>query len=168
MNNWNMIIENLKEGSDVTVDPDRWNLNNPEYKKILDMWKKANFNLDTIKWTNYYPGIHFPEDVVSQQLEYLNIKHVHRAWISKIDPGFMAPWHWDVDDNEEEFLKHGAIHRYTVIIRQMANGHVLIVGNDYYYNKTKDTIIKWSNHREWHSGINAGMEPSYMFHVLGY
>lgn len=167
MNNWNSIIENLKDGSDVTVDPGRWNLENLEYAKILDMWKKANFNLNSIKWTNYYPGVHFPQDVISKQIEYLKISHVHRAWISKIDPGFMAPWHWDVDDHEEEFLKQGQIIRYTVIIRQMANGHILIVGNDYYYNKPIDTIIKWSNYREWHSGINAGMEPSYMLHILG-
>lgn len=167
MNNWHSIIETLTEGSIVTVDPARWNLDNPGYNEIFSIWKKANFNLNSIKWTNYYPEIHFSKDVVNQQLEYLKIKKVHRAWISKIDPGFMAPWHWDVDEGEEEYLKHGPITRYTVLIEQMAPGHILIVGNDHYFNKPKDTIIKWSNYREWHSGINAGMSPSYMFHILG-
>jgi hypothetical protein len=167
MNNWLKIIENLTEGSAVTVDPDRWNLDNPEYTKILDTWKKANFKLDTIKWTNYYPGKDFTEDVVTYFADVLALKQVHRAWISKIDPGYMAPWHWDVDDNEEEYLKHGTIKRYTVIINQMANGHVLIVGKDYYYNKPDNTIIKWGNYKEWHSSMNGGLESSYLFHILG-
>lgn len=167
MSNLSIIIETLKDGSDVTVDPTRWNLDNPGYNKIYDIWKKANFNFQSIKWTNYYPGIHFPEEVVTQQMEYLKIKKVHRCWISKLDCGYMAPWHWDVDDNEEEYLTHGPITRYTVIIKNMAPGHILIVGNSHYFNQLDDTVIKWDNYREWHSGINAGMEPSFMFHILG-
>jgi hypothetical protein len=167
MINWNSIINNLKDGSDVTVDPSRWNLDNPEYNKILSMWKTANFNLNSIRWTNYYPGIHFLEDVIHQQVEHMSIKKVHRAWISKIDPGYMAPWHWDVEDQEEEFLKHGMINRYTVIIRQMAKGHTLIIGDDVFFNRPVDTVIKWAKHNEWHSSSNAGLEPSYLFHILG-
>ena len=45
---------------------------NPEYNKIHNTWKEANFNFNTIKWTNYYPSVHFSEDVVNQQLKYLN------------------------------------------------------------------------------------------------
>lgn len=167
MTNWLTIIEKLKNGSEVTVDPSRWNLNNPEYNKIYDIWKTANFNLQAIKWTNYYPGVHFSENVVKETAEELKIQHIHRSWISKIDSGFMAPWHWDVDDHEEEYLKYGPIKRYTVIIEQMAHGQILIIGNDYYFNKPAGTIIKWENYREWHSGINAGMSPSYMLHILG-
>jgi hypothetical protein len=167
MNNWPKIIENLKEGRDVTVDPTNWNLSNPDYKKILDIWEKANFNLSSIKWTNYYPGHSFPEDIVNYYTKELNLNRVHRSWISKIDPGYMAPWHWDVDDNEAEYLTHGSIKRYTVIVNQMASGQILIIGNDYYYNKPSNTIIKWGKYNEWHSSSNAGMEPSYLFHILG-
>lgn len=167
MINWNSVIERLKDGSEVTVDPARWNLDNPEYHKIYDIWKKANFNLSSIKWTNYYPGTHFPNEVVEQQAESLNLNHVHRSWVSKIDPGFMAPWHWDVDDYEQEYLKLGPIKRYTVIIEQMVHGHILIIGEDHYFNQPLGTVIKWSNYKEWHSGINAGMAPNYMFHILG-
>lgn len=168
MNNWEFIINNLTNGTDVTVDPARWNLGNPEYKKILKLWTSANFNLDAIKWTNYYPITSFPEVIVNQISKKLGLKHVHRAWISKIDPGYMAPWHWDVDDHEEDYLKLGLIKRYTIIIKQMAKGHILIIGEDYFYNKPADTVIKWANYREWHSSSNAGLEPSYLFHILGY
>ena len=167
MNNWNTIINGLSEGSVVTVDPNRWNLDNPEYNKIYDIWKKANFNFNSIKWTNYYPGVHFDEQVVERQREQLSIKHVHRSWISRIDPGFMAPWHWDVDDHEEDYLTHGPIKRYTVLIEQMMHGHILIIGREHYFNQPAGTIIKWANYKEWHSGINAGMTPSFMLHILG-
>ena len=167
MNDWAIVIKNLADGSDVTVDPERWNLDNSEYKKIYDVWSDANFNFSSIKWTNYYPGINFPQDVVDCQAEYLKIKKVHRSWISRLDPGFMAPWHWDVDEHEKEYLKHGAITRYTVIIEKMTHGHILIIGDKHYFNQPTNTVIKWSNYREWHSGINAGMKPSYMFHILG-
>ena len=80
----------------------------------------------------------------------------------------MAPWHWDVDDNEDEYLKHGDIVRYTIIPKQFANGHIFILGNDYFYNLDEGKIIPWSSHKEWHSGINAGLEPNWMFHILGY
>ncbi len=165
--NWNNIIEGLGEGNIVSVDPGRWNLDNPEYDKIYQVWKKANFNFNSIQWINYYPNIDFPEEVVKQQAEYLRLKTVHRSWISKLNPGFMAPWHWDVDDNEQEYLTHGPIKRYTVMIEQMDHGHILIIGKDHYYNQPKNTIIKWQNYKEWHSGINAGMTPNYMFHILG-
>lgn len=167
MINWYPLIAHLSGGSTVTVDPSRWNLDNPGYSEILSIWQKANFNLETIKWTNYYPGVHFPQEVVNWFAQELEIKRVHRSWISKIDPGYMAPWHWDVDDNEEEYLQHGPIVRYTIIIEQMAHGHILIVGDEHYYNKPVNTIIKWSNYKEWHSGINAGMTPSHMLHILG-
>lgn len=164
---WPLIIEQLTGGSEVTVDPSRWNLSNPNYSQILNIWETANFNLKSIKWTNFYPGIHFSNDIVEEQANRLGINRVHRSWISKIDPGFMAPWHWDVDDNESEYLKYGPIVRYTIIIEQMVSGQILIIGDQYYFNQSEDTVIKWSNYREWHSGINAGMAPSFMFHILG-
>jgi len=164
---WDTIIKNLSKGSNVTVDPARWNLDNPEYENIFNIWKKANFNFNSIKWTNYYPGVHFSSDVVDEQKKLLKLNCVHRSWISKIDPGYMAPWHWDVDDNEEEYLKHGPIVRYTVMIEKMAHGHILIIGDDHYYNQPTNTVIKWSNYKEWHNGINAGMSPNYLFHILG-
>ena len=29
-------------------------MSNPEYSKMLDLWKSKNFNTDSVKWTNYY------------------------------------------------------------------------------------------------------------------
>jgi len=167
MRNWEFVIRNLKNGSDVTVNPVHWNLDNPEYAKILELWENANFNLESVKWTNYYPEKDFPGSVVTDIAQELNLTTVYRAWISKIDPGYMAPWHWDIDENEADYLKHGVIKRYTIIIKQMAKGHTLIIGDDVFFNKSVDTTIKWSKHNEWHSSSNSGLEPSYLLHILG-
>jgi len=170
MINWDNIIEQISilDGVPITTDPSRWNLDTPGYTEIYDIWKKANFNSAAIKWINYYPEQHFSKTVINEVAESLGLAGVHRAWISRIDPGYMAPWHWDVDDNEEEYLRHGHIWRYTIIIRKFAHGHIFIIDDQYYYNQEKDTVISWKHHRDWHSGINAGMEPNYMLHVLGY
>jgi hypothetical protein len=169
MVNWDSIIQGLvdQQGIAITTDPAIWDTSNPEYEKIFKQWTDANFNLNTIKWINYYPGVHYDNTVVEQLAAELDIK-VHRSWISRIDPGYMAPWHWDVDDNEVEYLKHGPIIRYTVIPKEFDNGHIFILGKDYHYNLKKDCVIKWDNSREWHSGINAGLTPNWMFHILGY
>jgi hypothetical protein len=170
MIDWNLIIQELqnKKGSEITTDPEKWNLDTPGYNEIYNMWKNANFNAAAIKWINYYPGIDFPQEAIDQTAKNLGLNQVHRAWISRIDPGYMAPWHWDVDDNEQEYLKSGPIVRYTVIIKEFANGHILIIDKNYFYNLYQGKEIRWKNHRDWHSGINAGMEPNWLLHILGY
>ena len=52
MINWNQIINDLtsKQGVEVTTDPSRWNLDNPEYLKIYNQWIAADFNMSAIKW----------------------------------------------------------------------------------------------------------------------
>jgi hypothetical protein len=166
--NWHTVIEMLVQpGVDITTDPSKWHLDTPGYNEIHTMWQTANFNMSAIKWTNYYPGKHFNNTIVEQVAEHLNVG-IHRSWISRIDPGFFAPWHWDVDDNEDEYLQKGNPVRYSCFIEEPAHGHIFIVGDNYYYNQPKGTLIKWDNYKDWHSGINAGMTPKYMFHLLAY
>ncbi len=167
--NWNEVIVSLleKEGSAVTTDPSRWNTDTTGYNEIYAMWKNANFNSDSIKWINYYPRVHFDQSLVDDIADYLNV-NVHRAWISRIDPGYFAPKHWDVDDNENEYLLKGDISRYSILMGDPTHGHIFILGDDYLFNCPKGSIFKWNNHRDWHSGINAGMVPKFMFHLIAY
>jgi len=167
--NWNEVITSLDkiDGVPVTTDPARWNLDNSEYSKIYKMWNDSKFNPASIKWTNYYPGTHFDESITASAAKYLRV-NVHRSWISRVDPGYYAPWHWDVDDNEEEYLSKGQPKRYSIMMDPPAMGHIFILGNDYIYNVPQGTIFKWNNYKEWHAGINAGLTPKYMFHLLAY
>jgi hypothetical protein len=173
---WDDVIQSLlkQEGSTITTDPSRWNLDNSEYGKILKLWDEANFNYNSIKWTNYYPEKHFPSKIDLDVCEYLKLDGVHRSWISRVDPGYYAPWHWDVDDNEYEYLKKGEIKRYSIFItgdnymQESTLGQIFILGNDYLYQCPKGSIFKWNNYKEWHAGINAGLKPKFMYHLIAY
>lgn len=170
MVNWNEITNSLKnqEGSAVTTDPARWNLDTPGYNEIFKIWKDANFNSSAIKWINYYPETHYDNTVVEAVAKSLNLKGIHRSWISRIDPGYMAPWHWDVDDNEQGYLKVGPIIRYTVIIKDFTPGQLFILKDKHFFNVSEGVVIPWESHRNWHSGINGSMKTNWMFHILGY
>lgn len=167
--NWDEIILSLstQTGVDITTDPTRWNLDTPGYSEIYKSWQIANFNPSAIKWTNYYPTTHFSEDITQSFAKYLRVD-VHRSWISKVDPGYYSPWHWDVDDNEQAYLNKGVPKRYSIMMDRPAMGQIFILGKDYLYDCPQGSIFKWNNYKEWHAGINAGMTPKYMFHLLAY
>jgi hypothetical protein len=163
MINWNSIIHELTDGRVVTVDPNRWDMNNPEYKIMLDLWKDSNFNTDSVKWTNFYNTKDIEKDIA----EPLGIIPL-RSWISCVEPGYMTGYHYDIDDNEKEYLKHGKLKRYSVFISQPSVGQLFVLGHEYHYNKPQGTILEWNNHREWHNGINGSLSNKYMFHIIGY
>ena len=163
MIDWNKIINELKDGSVVTVDPSRWNTNNPEYGQILDLWKQKKFNTNSVKWTNYYQY----GDIEQQIAGSLNITPL-RSWISCVEPGYMTGYHYDIDDNEKEYLKKGELIRYSIFIGEPDIGHLFILGEEYYFNKPQGSTLRWNNYREWHNGINGGLSNKYMFHLIGY
>ena len=104
MINWNIVVNNLSNGRVVTVDPTRWNMNNPEYAGMLKLWKDNNFNTDSVKWTNYYDTKELEKEIAEQ----VGVTAL-RSWISCVEPGYMTGYHYDIDDNEQEYLKHGLI-----------------------------------------------------------
>jgi hypothetical protein len=166
MINWSTVIHNLSDGVDILPDPKYWNLETKGYQEILSSWIDAGYNFDAIKWTNYYPGKHFSQDIETELAQELNVKPL-RSWISRIDPGYTAPWHWDVDDDEEKYLAQGSIVRYSIFIQDGKPGQVFMLENESYYNQTKGTVVKWDNYKAWHAGANAGLSPKYMYHLLG-
>lgn len=166
MIDWNSIIASLGKGKDITVDPSIWNLDNPDYKIIYDQWVAANFNMNSIKWTNYYPG-EYPKSIDEYYCEMLELRYL-RSWISKIDPGYYAPWHWDADDRLDEYLALGAPHRYSIFISEPDITSVFIVGDQCYANMPQGSMIEWKDFNEWHAGMNAGLTPKFMYHLLGF
>jgi hypothetical protein len=165
--NWDEIIIGLKNGKDITADKRKWNSDTPGYLEIYKMWEDARFNLSSIKWINYYPVTHYSESVDDQMCKQLGINKL-RSWISQIDPGYCAPWHWDVDDNESTYLQLGEIQRYSCFISKPSNGQMFQLGDRYYTSQPQGTIIKWNNYKEWHAGVNAGITSKYMYHIMGY
>ena len=167
---WNIIVSNLnnQNGNTITTDPDKWNLDTSEYSNIYQMWKDAKFNPNSIKWINYYPNKHYEQDLIDNIQSYLRLSGIHRSWISRVDPGYYAPWHWDIDDNEDLYLQKGTPIRYSIMIGESYPGQIFIIGQDYIYNCPQGSIFKWNNYKEWHCGINASMVPKYMLHLLAY
>jgi hypothetical protein len=163
MINWNAVIDNLKDGSIVTVDSARWEMSNPEYKEMLDLWKSKNFNTSSVRWTNFY-DTKKQETILSENLNVTPL----RSWISCVEPGYMTGYHYDIDDNEKEYLRHGAIKRYSVFMNNPCVGQMFILGKEYIHSSPQGTVLKWGNYREWHNGINGGFENKYMFHLLSY
>jgi hypothetical protein len=163
MIDWNTVISKLTNGQVVTVDPARWNMNNPEYADILKLWKDSNFNTDSVKWTNYYDTKELEKEIA----ETVGVTAL-RSWISCVEPGFMTGYHYDIDDNEQEYLKHGDLKRYSVFMSEPSVGQLFILGSEYYYNKPQGTMLQWENYREWHHGINGSLANKYMFHLIGY
>jgi hypothetical protein len=166
----NYLVEKLSniEGSIVDTNFDRWNMSTKGYSEIYNLWKLAKFNPHSIQWINYYPEQHYSQELVDDIAFYLRLNGVHRSWISRINPGFYAPWHWDVDDNESEYLKKGTIRRYSLHLSTPTPGHAFVLGKDYLYDCPVGSIFKWNDYKEWHAGINAGMTPKFMFHIIGY
>jgi hypothetical protein len=166
--NWLEIIDNLPaDGSVVSASFDRWDLSNPEYLKIYNQWKSANFNMSAVGWINYYPSAHFDASLTQSIADHLGLG-IHRSWISKINPGYIAPVHWDVDDNESKYLEHGKIIRKTIIMHKFDLGQLLIINSQHYYNVDSNDVIDWNSHRDLHIGVNASLSPNYLFHIVGY
>jgi hypothetical protein len=163
MIDWKMVIDNLKDGRVITVNPTNWNMDNPKYREMVELWESSNFNTASVRWINYYDT----KEIESKIADELSITPL-RSWISCVEPGYMTGYHYDIDDNEQEYLSHGLLKRYTVFISEPAIGHVFILGKDYFINNSIGTIVKWKNHREWHCGMNGGLQNKYMFHILGY
>lgn len=168
--NWDEVIATLvtQDGQLISPDPSRWNLDNKEYSVIYKQWVDAKFNPASIKWTNYYPGVHYDQQITDKLKQLLNLKGVHRSWISRVDPGFYSPWHWDVDDNESTYLEKGPILRYSCFIGKPNPCHVFVTESMSYTRAQQGTIVKWDNYNDWHAGMNAGLEPKFMLHLLGY
>jgi len=166
---WNSIIDHLesRKGVRISNDPSIWDLSNPKYLDIKTRWDDPKFNANSIEWINYYPEIDFSKTITNQISDFLSVKP-HRSWISRINPGYFAPWHWDVDDHEDQYLKYGEILRYNIFISNPTPGQIFILENNYYFDQEQGTILKWKNHRQWHCGINASFVPKYMFNLVCY
>jgi hypothetical protein len=140
---------------------------NPHFVEIMKQLESAKYDFSSVDWIDYYPRVHFDNTCVDEFSKLVD-HEICRAWISRVDPGKNAPWHWDVDNQETEFLKLGKLKRWTCFITEPKVGHSLIIGNKGFYNEPAGTIYEWPNYREWHCAANCGLEPQFLFHCLGY
>lgn len=165
---WLSIVTDLtpKKGKEILFDQSAYTAV-PGYQELFSKWNSANFNAAAAKWINYYPDTDFSNSVTDKFSEIVGVTHI-RSWISRIDPGCCTPWHWDVDDNEEEYLKLGKLRRFICHIGEPDFGHVLLVEKECHYFKANGDIYEWDNYRAWHGGMNCGTTPKFLYSFLGY
>jgi hypothetical protein len=136
------------------------------YHEIIDTRQKANYDLTNIEWWDYYPGQHFDVSIQNKFAEFVNVEPL-RVFISEVMPGQCVPYHWDVEDHEEEWLKLGTLVRYVCFIDKPKFGHVLIIDQECFYNTEQHLVYEWDNYKYHHAGTNCGTDPYYLFHFLG-
>jgi hypothetical protein len=163
---WDKIINDIKDQPGRKVDLINWN--NPLFLKIKDLFSSGNYNMSSAEWINYYPGKDFSESVNAVFGNFVKHPNVIRSWISRINPGKTAPWHWDVDDNEEQYLQQGKLVRFTCKIGIHDPGHITVIGDHVLYNNRSGDVFQWPEHRAWHGSANAGLVPKYQFNYLAH
>ena len=83
---------------------------------MYNAWKDAGYiDANCVEWINFYPETEFSSNYIDLLSKFLGIipKNV---WISSIKPGKCVPWHWDIEQNADEWSKEGSLTRYTVFI----------------------------------------------------
>ena len=136
------------------------------YHEVIGTWKNAGYDLNNIEWWDYYPGEHFD---ISVQEKFANIVNADplRVFVSEVMPGQMVPYHWDVEDKEEEWLKLGPLVRYLCFMDKPKDGHLLMFDNECFYKAEQHSVYQWDSYKDYHAGVNCGSEPYYLFHFLG-
>jgi hypothetical protein len=162
---WKHVINALKDPAvPAYIKPEEWSMKK-DYNEIHKLWMDANMNIAGVRVFNYEP-FQIDDNVIPAMEKFLGLTHVE-SWISRIDPGCMAPYHWDFDNPAIATLPREP-KRYSVHISEFSFGHVFIVDNRICYNFQVGDIVEFSNFREWHAGANMGLVPKYMYHFIGY
>ena len=124
------------------------------------------YNLEEIYWHDYYPGEHFDIEIQNKFAKLVNAQPL-RVFVSEVDPGRNVPYHWDVEDKEEEWLSLGELKRWVCFIDKPRWGNVLILENQCFHNEIQGSIYEWDNYRSHHAGTSMGIHKQYLFHFLG-
>jgi hypothetical protein len=167
--NWQLLIDSIKniDGDRRAYDVDFYKNIDGRFNEVITLWQQAGYDkADTVEWINYYPGKHFDQSYIEQFEQFVQTKCI-RAWISKINPGRYAPYHVDIDDNEEEYLKQGELVRFTAHPCLPSKGQVGIVDNTVFHMENQGNVYRWPSYRAWHAGGNCSFEPKYLFNFLG-
>jgi len=167
--NWQDIVDVIKQQSgDVrTIGVEFYKNTDGRFNKIIDLWNQAGYTPEKVEWINYYPEKHFDQTVSEKFAENVGLTHI-RSWISCVRPGKSAPWHQDIDDAMEEYLKLGKLYRYSVHIGKPSVGQVMLVDRESFYMVPQGTVFKWPDYMAWHGASNCGFENHYIYHFLGY
>lgn len=136
------------------------------YRGIIGTWQEAGYDLKDIYWHDYYPGEHFDIEIQNRFADIVNADP-RRVFVSDVAPGRNVPYHWDVEDKEEEWLAEGKLKRWVCFMDKPRWGSVLILEDECFHNVKQGAIYEWDNYRSHHAGTCVGQHHQYLFHFLG-
>lgn len=143
----------------------------PEYANYLEhtqLAKNAGYDRnDSVKFRHFKPGTHFDNEFVELFSKFVNATPMV-VFVSEINPGHMAPWHYDIDQFEQENSSKGEKVRFHVHLSEPQPGHVFILEDHAFYNIPQGNTYQWNNTKSWHAGTNCGMFPKYLFNFKGF
>lgn len=143
----------------------------PEYHKFLEQdllaQKAGYYENDAMNFKHFKPNRHFDSEFIDIFCDYIEAYPLV-VFVSEIKPGKMAPWHFDIDPDEQENKKKGELVRFHLHLSQAENGHIFIIDDDVFYNIPQGNVYKWDNVFSWHAGANCGLVPKYLLNFKGY
>jgi len=138
------------------------------YRKVIGTWQQAGYDLNQIEWYDYYPGEHFDISVQDTFAKLIGAEPL-RVFVSEVYPGVTIPYHWDVEDKEEEWLaEYGMLYRYVCCMDVPKPASVLMFDTEALTLNTQGDIYEWNHYKDFHSAVNGSDSPQYYFHFLGY
>jgi hypothetical protein len=170
-------IRRIKEQEDLYFDEmsktkgvDAANILRSKTENTLNSWIDAGYKYSEITWEDYYVE-KFPTVLEASNIftGIINATPIPgRVFITRLKPGKVAPWHYDVLPDISEYKKLGSLVRFVCFIQEPIPGHTFSFNNITYYNESVGNIYEWTNVDDYHSAANSSLQPFYMFHWQGY
>ena len=166
---WNELVRSLKHQSPAYIGP-KHEVGDPVpgVDDVVGKLRAAGYKTrpegGNAGWDMFLPGNNFDQEIVKKIAEFVGLESYNNAWIARILPGQMAPWHWDITDDEASLAKKDII-RYHCHMQPQIDGHMLVVENQSYYGSQMGDVYRWPTRTSWHCAANCGYEPFYSFHI---
>ena len=164
--NWDDVINSIENKPGVALP--RWDWDHPEFIKIKQLSIDSNYLKKSAEWINYYPNKDYDSNIDKLFGAFVGNSNYARAWISRINPGCTAPWHWDIDDFADEYENKGSLVRYTARINKDGTGQVAVVSNYAIVGGQQGDVYRWHSYKDWHGSANFGYTVKYQFNYLAY
>ena len=170
--NWNEVIEDINNVAEAYVGP-RHDVGqdiegvDEVARPIRSAGYKFKAEGGNASWGMYFPGQQFSNDIANKFMEFVGMDSYINCWISKVYPGDVAPWHWDITDDERTLNAKGLQRRFHCHIDIPRPGHILIVEDTCFYNEAQGNVYQWPDRKSWHAGANAGLASKYLFNIWG-
>jgi len=148
MENWTPLVQLLtpKEGQLIASEGEQ----DPE----------IDFNMKSVQWHHYYPEDHFDTRDLTRIILDVKLLDTEKAWITRVNPGSMAPWQHEVVDPD--------LTRYTIVLQDMTPGQVLCIGPDTYSKLVAGKIILWNDVNYHRLIMNGGYTPIWTLDLIGH